>query len=125
MSTSNAWALEIGTEVPSVDTFGLLGVVSVLLIMLLVAVLWWRKKHHLGGQTQGFAKVLGCMSLGIKEKLVLIEVGDKQILIGMTPQNMQTLHVFSEPVMDADAVDEAQQSFLWQLQQAMQQRWRK
>jgi flagellar protein FliO/FliZ len=46
-------------------------------------------------------KTLGVLPMGVKEKILLVEVGDKQILLGMTPQNINTLAIFDEPIIDA------------------------
>lgn len=43
--------------------------------------------------------VLAAQPLGPKEKIVVVQIGSKQIAVGMTPSSMQTLHVFDEPVV--------------------------
>ena len=43
--------------------------------------------------------VVATQALGPKERVVLIEVGGKQIVLGMTAQQVQTLHVFDNPVV--------------------------
>ncbi len=45
-------------------------------------------------------RVLSAVSLGNREKAVLMQVGDKQLLVGVAPGRVQTLHVFDEPVVD-------------------------
>jgi flagellar protein FliO/FliZ len=42
--------------------------------------------------------VLADLPLGQKERAVLIRVGTKQILLGVAPGRVSTLHVLSEPV---------------------------
>jgi Cu(I)/Ag(I) efflux system membrane fusion protein len=37
-----------------------------------------------------------------RERIALVDVGGKQILIGVTPQAIRTLHVFDEPVVAPD-----------------------
>lgn len=46
-------------------------------------------------------KVVSVMALGARERLALVEVGGQQILLGITPSAIRTLHVFDEPVVDA------------------------
>lgn len=41
-------------------------------------------------------KVVSGMSLGMREKVVLLKVENKQILIGVAPGTIRTLHVFDE-----------------------------
>lgn len=43
--------------------------------------------------------VLAAQPLGPKEKIVVVQIGNKQIAVGMTPSSLQTLHVFDEPVV--------------------------
>jgi flagellar protein FliO/FliZ len=43
--------------------------------------------------------VLAAQALGPKEKIVVVQIGNKQIAVGMTPSSLQTLHVFDEPVI--------------------------
>ncbi len=45
-------------------------------------------------------KTLSVLPMGVKEKIVLIEVGGKQILLGMTPHQINTLATFDEPIID-------------------------
>ncbi len=40
-------------------------------------------------------KVLSTMPLGTREKVILIEVENQKILLGVTPSNISSLHVFS------------------------------
>lgn len=38
-------------------------------------------------------RVVGGLSLGIREKIVLLQVGKKQLVLGVTPGRIDTLHV--------------------------------
>jgi flagellar protein FliO/FliZ len=38
-------------------------------------------------------RVIGGLSLGIREKVILLQVGKKQLVLGVTPGRIQTLHV--------------------------------
>jgi flagellar protein FliO/FliZ len=49
-------------------------------------------------QGPGALRVLAGLSLGARERAVLIQVGDKQILLGVAPGRVQTLHVLERPV---------------------------
>jgi flagellar protein FliO/FliZ len=46
----------------------------------------------------GALRVLGGLSLGTRERVVLMQVGDQQLLIGVAPGRVQTLHVLTHPV---------------------------
>ncbi|HCM05908.1 MAG TPA: flagellar biosynthetic protein FliO [Oceanospirillales bacterium] len=63
-----------------------------------------------GGNFSGqgkMIKTLATISLGLKEKVSLIQVGEQQILIGITSQSIQTLLVLDTPI---EAKDIEQQS---------------
>lgn len=61
----------------------------------ILALAWMAKRlgnTHLLQQRD--LKVLSTMSLGTREKIVLIEVEKQKILLGVTPTNISSLHVF-------------------------------
>jgi len=43
-------------------------------------------------------KTLTSVSLGMKEKIALIQVGDQQLLVGITPHSINTLLVLEQPL---------------------------
>tara|TARA_R110000823_G_scaffold47903_15_gene121887 strand:+ start:2860 stop:3306 length:447 start_codon:yes stop_codon:yes gene_type:complete len=43
-------------------------------------------------------RVLGSLKVGTREKILLLEAGDEQLLIGVASGSVRTLHVFAEPV---------------------------
>lgn len=72
----------------------------VVVLALIYAVAWFvKRKQGLNGYSQIPMKTLGVLPMGIKEKIILIEVGDKQILLGMTPHTINTLATFDEPIL--------------------------
>jgi len=38
-------------------------------------------------------RIVGGLSLGMREKVILLEVGKKQLILGVTPGRIETLHV--------------------------------
>ncbi len=44
-------------------------------------------------------RVLGSANVGQREKIVLIEAGKEQLLLGVAQGSVRTLHVFDEPVV--------------------------
>lgn len=63
-------------------------------IFLLFGLLWVMKRSGFGsaGRVSGIYKVLHVSSLGPKEKIALLEVGDTWLLVGMTQHSINTLH---------------------------------
>jgi len=54
-------------------------------------------------QGAGALRVIAGLNLGARERAVLIQVGDKQILLGVAPGRVQTLHILERPVVDSAA----------------------
>ncbi len=75
-----------------------LSLIAVLAVIYAVA---WLIKRNRGvqGLTGLPMKTLAVLPMGVKEKIVLIEVGGKQILLGMTAHNINALATFDEPVL--------------------------
>jgi len=65
-------------------------------------------------------KILGGTSLGVREKVVLIDVGGKHILLGVAPGRVNTLHVFEEP-LDLIREKRAEAAFAVRLKQILSQ----
>lgn len=75
---------------------------SLLLIIGLILALAWflRRFGQVGSSRQGAMRVVASLALGTRERLLLVQVGEQQLLLGVTPQQVRTLHVFDEPVVD-------------------------
>jgi len=98
-------------------TFGLL-----LVLALIAAVAWLFKRfgnYQVG--VQGKMKIVGGVSLGARERVVLLQVGDSQLLLGVAPGQIRTLHVLDKPLAP-DAPAEDMQSFAARLQAALKRR---
>jgi flagellar protein FliO/FliZ len=81
---------------PSAGGAGMLRVMLALLLVLgAVFVTAWfvRRMRGLGGAASTGLEVLAQIPLGARERAVLIRVGERQILIGVAPGNVRTLHV--------------------------------
>ena len=51
----------------------------------------------------GAINIIADVALGTKERAVLIQVGAQQLLVGVAPGRVNTLHVLAEPVRTDDA----------------------
>lgn len=80
-------------------------------------------KRFGGGTFSGSSqlKILSSMPLGTRERIVLIDAGGQQLLLGITPTNINTLHVFAEPIV-IDNKPEAQSDFSRKLMAILQQK---
>lgn len=94
-----------GTSV--VDAAYLLQLALGLLVVLVAIVLLAFVMRRMTGMQAALGRefrVLGGISLGARERMVLVQVGEKQLLVGVAPGRVQTLHVLEEPIR-ADAPD--------------------
>jgi flagellar protein FliO/FliZ len=90
-----------------------LGLVAVLAIMLALA--WLVKRYvQVPGIGKGQVQVLGGVSLGAREKAVLLSVGGRRLLVGIAPGQVRTLIVLD----DAGDGDEGGADFERQLRAA-------
>jgi flagellar protein FliO/FliZ len=73
---------------------------SLLLVLAAIfAAAWFVKRLRGAGQRGGnVLHVVADLSLGPKERAVLIQVGQQQVLVGVAPGQVTTLHVLAEPV---------------------------
>ena len=73
-----------------------------LILGLIYGLSWFVKRFSQGGFMQNSTiKMLSTMPLGTRERIMLVDVGGKQILLGITATHINALHVFEEPVVNA------------------------
>lgn len=75
-------------------TLGLLAVLAAIVIGAWLV----RRLGHYPATPASDLKVLGGLSMGPRERVVLIQVGKEQVLIGVAPGRVQKIHVLDEPV---------------------------
>ena len=83
------------TELPAVVSGGMLTQLTLGLVVVLalaVGLSWLLRRHVL--PRGGAIRVIGGLPLGSRERLLLVEVDEVRLLIGVTSQQIQTLHVF-------------------------------
>ena len=73
---------------------------GLLLVVGLIFVLAWlmRRVQRAGPAGNQVIELLGSRALGPRDRLVLVQVGNEQILLGVTPGRITPLHVMNEPV---------------------------
>ncbi len=106
-------------------TLGLLAVLAVI-----IAIGWMVKRFgNLRGGVQGQMKIVGGLSLGTRERVVLLQVGDQRLVLGVAPGQIRTLHVLDQPLNTDEDHGEtaapdgtATPSFAMRLQSALKNR---
>lgn len=69
----------------------LLGLVAVLAIMAGIAWVFKRSGLVQGAQSNAVAKIIGGVSVGTRERVMVIEVADQWIVVGVAPGRVNTL----------------------------------
>jgi len=95
---------------------------GLMVILGLIVLLAWllKRTNHLQSSANGQLKIIAGLPLGARERIVLIEAGNEQILVGVTPQQIQTLHVLNSPI-NTNAENSTNDSFSDKLKQMMKQ----
>ena len=70
-----------------------------IVVALIFAMAWFmRRMGSMNGMAAGNLKVLGGISVGQRERIVLVQAGETQLLVGVAPGEIRTLHVMDEPI---------------------------
>ena len=101
-----AWAAEPAAQVAAAPVGGSVGgqltqlVLGLLLVVGLIFVLAWlmRRVQSIGPGNAQVIEMIGSRALGPRDRLVLVQVGKQQILLGITPGRITPLHVLNEVV---------------------------
>jgi flagellar protein FliO/FliZ len=93
----------------------------VVLCLFFVCLWFMRKMGALPTSTKQNMKVISGLSLGMREKLVLVQVGDKQLLLGVTSNRIDNLLVLEgdEQLFKDNPEDHADSEFSKKLKQLM------
>ncbi|TVP81626.1 MAG: flagellar biosynthetic protein FliO [Thioalkalivibrio sp.] len=75
----------------------LVGLVLVVAAILVLA-FFMRRVGGMQSRLGSEFRVLGGISLGSRERMLLVQVGGKQLVVGVAPGRVQTLHVLDEPI---------------------------
>ncbi len=80
------------TELVTMD-YVLKWTISLAVVLLLFVLLVWllKKSRVLTGSVNSQMRVLGGLSLGMREKLVLVQVGEQKIVLAVTPGKIEKL----------------------------------
>lgn len=74
---------------------------SLLIVLAAVFAAAWvvRKMRNFGKFGAGAIEIVADVAVGAKERAVLVQVGKQQLLLGVAPGRVSTLHVLAEPVV--------------------------
>lgn len=77
--------------------FGSLGLILVAIFALVWAL---RRSGNFTRGRGGKMQVVDVLSLGQRERLVLVAVGDQQLVLGVAPGRVQAVHTLDEPYLE-------------------------
>lgn len=96
-------------------------VLGLLLVLGVIFLLAWllRRVQQAGPTGKGqVIDIVGSRALGPRDRLVLVQVGNEQILLGLSPGSITALHVLKEPVQ-VPATDQATPEFAQRLMELL------
>lgn len=75
-------------------------VLSLVLVLVIIFISAWllRRYGRFPGVADGNLKVLGALSVGQRERILLLQVGKEQVLVGVTSSRISRLHQLEEPI---------------------------
>src|SRR5689334_1374044 len=93
-----------GTAPSGIASLGQVTVaLGLVLALIFVAAWFFRRLRGFGKTGTGALDIVADLAVGQKERAVLIRVGTQQVLLGVAPGRVTTLHVLAEPVSVAPA----------------------
>jgi flagellar protein FliO/FliZ len=97
-------------------------VLGLLLVLGLIFFLAWllRRVQQAGPAGKGqVIELIGSRALGPRDRLMLVQVGNEQILLGLSPGTITALHVLKEPVQVPSGTEKATPEFAQRLMELM------
>jgi len=96
---------------------------ALLAILALIIALAWLLKRLPGSALRSPAqlKIITHLNLGQRERLVVVEVGNQQLLLGITSQQITYLHALAEPLSASPSINA--KPILPKFSQFMQKKW--
>ncbi|WP_177410783.1 flagellar biosynthetic protein FliO [Pseudomonas sp. LB-090624] len=98
-------------------------VFGLLLVVGLIFFLAWLLRRLQSTAVKGgqVIEIVGSRAIGPRDRLLLVQVGKEQILIGHTPGSIEALHVLAEPVQVTESARQATPEFAQRLLELMGQ----
>ncbi len=106
-------------------TMSLLKVAGGLLLVILAilgSAWFYRRFGNVTNINHEALRIIGGVSMGQKEKVVLMQVGEEQLLLGVSPGRIQTLHVLPKPIETQSLPETGDKKFAVQLTEALKNR---
>ncbi len=97
-------ATEVGSSLFTGDyLLQVVGSFFLVICVLLAVMLLLKRFNTVGTSKGGYIEILASAPLGQRERAVLLQVGEEQILVGVAHGSVTTLHHISDPVSRSEA----------------------
>ena len=99
-------------------------IMALLLVVVLIVISAWLIRRFSGAtySRNGTLRLLAGISVGQRERVVLVQAGEVQLLLGVAPGEVRTLHVFDKPVLVDTSEGKGTERFAERLMSAMNSR---
>jgi len=110
-------AVVIGSAVPSLGAGGILqAVLGLIVVIAIVFGCGWLARRFglqpsMSGRKGGTIKIVGSASVGSRERVVVVEIADTWLVLGVAAGSVRRLHTLPAQTEDAPAETEANPSF--------------
>ncbi|GEM_PF-1050951 len=103
--SSKSWAQATTVPAPTSSAGSMLQMLlglAVVLAVILAAAWFLRRIGMPHAASNHLLKPIGSLALGTRERIVVIEIADQWLVLGVTAQQISTLHTLSKCTPDAD-----------------------
>lgn len=97
-AATSAWPVSAGAGMNAAYLAQMLVGLIVVIAAILVLAFLMRRVGGIQSRLGSQFRVVGGISLGSRERMLLVQVGTQQLLVGVAPGRVQTLHVLEEPI---------------------------
>ena len=84
--------------------FQVVGSLFVVFICLFAVIYMLRRFNRMGPSSGTALRIIGSANVGQRERVVLLEAGSEQVLLGVAPGSVRALHVLAEPLVLEEGV---------------------
>ncbi len=95
-------AAQVASRVPETSSLLLQTFLGLTIVVCMIIALGWlaRRMNLTGLQRNQHCRILATMPVSAREKVVLVDIAGQQLLLGIAPGSITTLHTFDEPVIE-------------------------
>lgn len=107
------------TQDLAASMFKVIGGLLVVILAIFASAWFYRKFGNLQTISHDSLKIIGGLNINQKDRVVLLQVGDEQLLVGVSPGRIKTLHVLNKPIEIEASTEQQKENFSSQLNSAI------